>query len=87
MIYILYRPSSEHSRAVEEFTRELEKRRIEHDLVDVDSRDGAAKVQSYGITAYPAVLAVKTSDGQALQTWSATLPTVSEVEYYAWSSV
>lgn len=87
MIYILYRPNSEHERKVAELKERLERRRINPELVDVDSREGAAKVQAYGIMQYPAVLAVRDSDGQSIQTWSGHLPTVSDVEFFARSSV
>lgn len=87
MIYILYRPNSEHERTVTGFQRELDARHVEYELVSVDTRTGADKAASYGIMNYPAVLAVKSSDGQSLQVWSGQLPLLSEVEYYARMSV
>lgn len=87
MIYVLYRSGSEHERDVMEFKQRLQARRLEVSLVDADSRQGADKAQAYGIMQYPAVLAVREGTGQALQTWFGTLPTVSDVEFYARSSV
>lgn len=87
MIYILYRPNSEHERKVNELKDRLERRRIFPELVDVDSRTGIAKVQTYAIMQYPAVLAVRDTDGQPIQTWSGHLPTVSDVEFFARSNV
>lgn len=87
MIYILYRSRSEHERPVSEFQRRLEGRRLSPKMLDVESREGSSKSQSYNIMQYPAVLAVRDTDGQAIQTWSGTLPTVSDVEYFARSSV
>lgn len=87
MIYILYRPNSEHERSVENFNKLLEDRRIKSELINVDSREGAVKSQAYGIMEYPAVIAARETNGQALQLWTGNLPTVSDVEFYAWSSI
>ncbi|MEX0668334.1 MAG: hypothetical protein WD061_01170 [Candidatus Saccharimonadales bacterium] len=87
MIYILYRPNSEHERSVLELQRLLERRHIKLELIDVDTLEGISKVKTYGIMEYPSVLAVRESNGQSLQIWSGTLPTISDVEYYAWSSL
>lgn len=83
MIYIIYRPDSEHGRQVEEFKKRLDDRRVESELINIDSREGSVKAQNYGIMEYPAVLAVRGSTGQAIQTWSGTVPTISDVEFYA----
>lgn len=83
MVYILYRPNSEHERRVMELKTWLERRRIRVELVDVDSRSGASKAQVYGIMQYPAVLAARESNGQAIQTWQGEVPTVADVEFFA----
>ncbi len=87
MIYILYRPNSEHEREVLEFKRLLEKRNIKPEMVDVDKPEGISKVKTYGIMQYPSILAVRSHSGEMLQMWSGLLPTISDVEYYAWSSI
>lgn len=87
MVYILYRPRSEHARHVDELKERLERRQISPELIDVDSRSGMTKAQTYGIMQYPAVLAVRDTDGQPIQTWSGHLPTISDVEFFARSSV
>lgn len=86
MLAIIYRPHSEHARAVEEFQHLLDKRHIDYELVDADSRSGAAKMETYGIMRYPTVLAT-TRDGQMLKMWHGVIPTVADVEYYARGSL
>lgn len=87
MLYIFYRTNSEHERSVEEFQRLLEQRHLRVELIDVDSRQGAAKAQTYGVMQHPTVLAVRDGDGQMLQIWPGIIPTVSDAEYYARSSL
>jgi hypothetical protein len=81
MIMVLYRPNSEHERAVLEWQKELSSSGIEIKLVDVDSQDGVAKVELYDATEYPSVLAIK-NDGSVLQMWKGKLPLLAEVGYY-----
>jgi thioredoxin-like negative regulator of GroEL len=82
-VVVLYRPSSEHSRKVEEFAHDLERRgsgKVE--LVSVDTRDGSATASLYDVMQYPAVLALK-NDGQLLKDWQGnTMPLLNEVSYY-----
>lgn len=82
MLYVIYRPHSEHARSVEEFERHLQRRNLSVELVDADGREGAAKMQVYGIMQYPTVLATR-DDGQLLKMWEGVIPTISDVEYYA----
>ncbi len=86
-VYVLYRPKSEHSRKVEEFLHELERRHSEKhrliEVVDIDSRDGTATASLYDIMAYPAILALG-NDGQLLKSWvgEEVPPLLNEVTYY-----
>lgn len=87
MIQIFYRPNSEYGRDLENFTKRLEERRIKYEMIDVDTRGGSAKAQAYDIMQYPTVLAVRETGGQVIQSWMGILPTVADVEYYAYGSV
>ena len=87
MLYIFYRPASEHEREIAEFQRRLEQKRVPYQLVDLNTRDGAAKAQTYGIMQFPAVLAARESDGQSLQIWTGLMPTISDAERYARNSL
>ena len=83
-VVVLYRPKSEHSRKVEDFVKDIEKRnpsgKIE--LVNVDSRDGSATASLYDVVQYPAVLALQ-NDGQLLKEWQgSTMPLLNDVSYY-----
>lgn len=82
MVTILYRPHSEHARQVTRFKEELERKGIELELVEVDSKQGAHLVSLYDTVRYPAVI-VTTPDGSPLQTYSGKLPTISDVTYFA----
>ncbi len=86
-VYVLYRPNSEYSRQVEEYVYEF--RRREHgrrvELVDLDTREGAAMASLYDVVRYPAILATA-DDGRALKVWQGTEevpPTMNDLAYYA----
>lgn len=86
-VVVLYRPNSEFSRPVEEFTKEFGRVYPEHklELLDLNTREGANKAEIYGVMEYPAILAL-TSEGQLLKEWQGdSLPLMSEVAYYAGS--
>lgn len=90
-LLVLYRPESEHSRAVETFVRDF---RYQHEhvadkveVLNVDSREGVALASLYDIMEYPAILALG-NDGMLLKFWSgATLPLMSEVAGYFYNEV
>lgn len=82
-VSVIYKPSSEHARAVFEFLREFEKLTT-HKLVEIDpdTREGADICRLYEIVEYPTVLATA-DDGQLRNMWPGTpLPTINEVSYY-----
>ncbi len=87
MLYIFYRPESEYEREVMEFQRRLDDKRVPYTLVDLNTRDGAAKAHTYGIMQFPAVLAAREPDGQSLQIWTGMMPTISDAERYARNSL
>ena len=81
-LLILYRPNSEHARAVETFIHDFESRHVPPAKVEVlslDTRDGAATASLYDVVQYPAMLAT-TTDGSVTRMWEGqTLPLMSEV--------
>jgi hypothetical protein len=87
-VVILYRPNSEHGRAVDSFIRDYQTThqggRLE--ILDVDSRDGGATASLYDVMQYPAILALR-NDGSLLKSWEGDmLPMMDEVAYYTFNS-
>lgn len=83
---MLYRPNSDHARAVETFFRDFQRLhnlgpgKIE--LLSVNTRDGAATASLYDVLAFPAVLAIA-NDGSVLNVWPGpSLPLMDEVAGY-----
>ncbi len=78
---ILYRDRSEHSRSVTDFV-EMMRRRYPNkkpELIEIDTRMGAAEASLHGVTQYPALI-VTSFDGHVLQQWEGTpLPLIDEV--------
>jgi hypothetical protein len=72
---VLYRDNSEHARSVFEFIEMLRRRYPDKkaDLLDIDTRQGAAEAVLHGIMQYPAFV-VTSIDGRVLQQWEG-LPT------------
>jgi hypothetical protein len=79
-LLVLYRPQSEHARAVDNFVREMQTRSTQEvELVDVDSQEGIRKVELYDAMQYPTVLAT-TDEGHMQKMWPGTpLPLVNDV--------
>jgi len=84
-LLVLYRPDSEHASRTESFLREFSQRypdinRI--DVLDLNTRDGAATASIYDVMQYPALIAA-TDDGIAQQVWQGDmLPLMSDVSSY-----
>lgn len=79
-VVILYRPNSEQARAVEEFSRDIDRQQnVQPQLVDIDSHEGNAMQSLYDITNQPAVIITR-EDGQVVQYWAGIpLPLMQEV--------
>jgi hypothetical protein len=80
-LIILYRPNSEHATLVESFSERilnaLPNASIEN--IDVDSPEGIAKLEVYGIMQFPAVLIVA-DNGSLVDIWLGdALPSVDQV--------
>jgi hypothetical protein len=86
-VVILYRPRSEHEGKVLDFVRDYKHiNKQELELVSTDSRNGAHLGELYGITQYPAVLAIA-GDGSLQRFWQGEhLPLMNEVQYYTRST-
>jgi hypothetical protein len=86
-VVILYRPDSEHARAVDTFVHDFKVRNSDThiELEDVDGREGSAMASLYDIMQYPAIL-VLSNDGSLLKMWVGDeLPLIDEVASYAYS--
>ena len=70
-----------------EFKKRLEDHRVPLELVDLNTRNGADKASAYGIMEFPAVAAVRESDGSALRIWTGIMPTLSDAEHHARNSI
>lgn len=86
---VLYRPSSEFARKVEEFIHDLrtrhnvDERHLE--VLDYDSREGAATASLYDVMAQPSIVVIG-DDGAYVKSWQgAELPLLDEVAGYTLS--
>ncbi len=83
-VVILYQSNSEHERKVLEFAHDYHAAQMDRrvELLDLNTREGAAMAQLYDIVQYPAVLALA-DNGSLLQFWQGEqLPLMNEVAYY-----
>jgi hypothetical protein len=88
-VLVLYRPNSEFARQVEEFIQGLQ---VRHGLderhlqvLDYDSRDGAATASLYDVMTQPSIVVVA-DDGGYVKSWEGTqLPLLDEVVGYTLS--
>jgi len=88
-VVALYRPNSEFARQVEEFVRDMQRqhgvdeRHIE--MLDYDSREGAAMASLYDVMTQPTILVIG-DDGSYVKSWQGTnLPLMQEVAGYVFS--
>lgn len=83
-VVVLYHPSSEHARAVEEFVRDFTYQTDKKlELLSLESRDGSAMAALYDVTKYPAILALS-NNGSLLRMWAGpVLPLINEISYYS----
>lgn len=80
---ILYRPKSEHEGKAMDFMRDYRQlKRIEIELISLNTTEGDNLAKLYDITSYPAVL-VLTEDGQLQQLWQGgEFPLMNELDSY-----
>lgn len=77
----LYRTNSEQARPFYEFKEMMRRRYPDKPIkeLDIDTREGAAEANLYGITQYPAIIATA-YDGRLLGLWEGLpLPLIDEV--------
>jgi hypothetical protein len=88
-VLVLYRPNSELARQVEEFIHDLQTRHNVDErhleILDYDSREGAATASLYDVMAQPSILVVG-DDGGFVKSWQGNeLPLLDEVAGYTLS--
>lgn len=82
-VRVIYKDASDHARDVISFLRDFERRTsIALEIINPDTRDGAAICRVYDIVEYPTIIA--TDDNGMLQSsWRGLpLPTIDEVSFY-----
>lgn len=81
--WILYRARSEDARKVEEYVHEFERYKGKKlELIDLNTRDGAAIASLYDEMQQPTVMVVR-DDGQLVQDWRGPhLPLMNELAGY-----
>ena len=88
-VLVLYRPNSEYARSIEEFVHDLQTRHnIDErhlEVLDYDSREGAAMASLYDVMTHPAILVIA-NDGGYVKSWDGrSLPLLDEVAGYTFS--
>ncbi len=81
--YVIYKYESDHARAVLDYLRDFERQTGKKlDVIDPESRDGAAFCRVYDVVEYPTVIATD-NNGIMQNEWRGLpLPTIMEVSYY-----
>lgn len=82
--FVVYKTESDHARAVMTWLGDFRRQTgRELEVVDPETRDGAATCETYDIVEYPSIVALD-DNGQLQNIWRGLpLPTISEVSYYA----
>jgi len=86
-LLIIYRPNSEHGRAVESFVRDYTQHHDDNNLqvLNIDSREGWATASLYDVMQYPAIIVTR-EDGSIVKDWEGSeLPQLDEVAGYVLS--
>lgn len=82
-VTVIYKPKSEHTRIVEEFLHDFERRMGRAlNTIDPDTREGTDICRLYDVVQYPSLVATDTN-GVMRNIWQGLpLPTIDEVSYY-----
>lgn len=84
-LVIFYNPNSEHARDVETFVHDFRRQHAPDykiELMDVNTRDGAASASVYDIVRYPGMI-VSAEDGRVIWSWQGPgMPLMDEVASY-----
>lgn len=81
---MVYKDLSDHGRAVTDFLRDFERQTGKTlEIVDPETREGAAFCQTYDVVEYPTIIALD-DNGVIQNVWrGVSFPTMSELSYYA----
>jgi HEAT repeat protein len=60
--------------------RDLRSQRVEPEVVDVDTPEGATDQELYGVVTYPTVVVV-TDDGREVASWHGQVPRAEDIRY------
>lgn len=83
-IIALFRPNSEHSGLVEDFTRDFKRfKNKKLELLSLNTIEGDDMARLYDITQYPAFLAISESGGLQRLWQGNPLPLMDELAYYS----
>jgi hypothetical protein len=77
-VTVLYTSNTPLDRDLDRFDLRLTELQVPHEMVDADSRNGAAISELYEALMRPTVL-LTTDDGQLSERWQGDLPTPEEV--------
>jgi len=81
--YVIYKYESDHARAVLDYLRDFERQTGKKpEIIDPESRDGAAFCRTYDIVEYPTIIATDSSGVMQNEWRGLPLPTIMEVSYY-----
>lgn len=82
-VTVLYKPHSDHARAVEDYTRDFTSQTGKTlPVLDAESREGSDMAQLYDIMQFPAIV-VSGDDGSVQQLWQGqALPRIGELSYF-----
>lgn len=83
-VVALYHPNSDHGGIVDTFATEFEHYKNKKiDLASLETEEGSQLAETYGVTQYPAVLAMN-DNGSITRMWQGLpLPLMDELSYYA----
>ncbi len=73
-------PPDQPNVALTKLVRELKRRHVQLELVDINSRDGSAQAQLYDVFAAPAIILTR-DDGAPVASWRHSLPQVDDLSY------
>lgn len=80
---VLYHPQSDHGGIMEDYAHDFARfKGKQMQLLSVDTKEGWDKAGVYGVTVYPAIIAIA-QDGTILKLWQGLpLPLMNEVDSY-----
>lgn len=80
-ILVFYRERPGTNQSYHDFMKRISDLSVKHEVVDPDSRDGAARSELYEVLSFPSVALVD-DDGRPLAIWRDNLPSPEEISSY-----